>query len=406
MPPLTDAKIRAIQPVAKTRRYTDADGLYLEVTPEGGRYWRQKYRYDGREKRLAHGVYPGTTLAQARAKRDDARALIRAGVDPSDLKRARRRAAENHFQSVADEWLKKQRAPGKDGKPGLADATYEKNVWMLEKIIYPHIGRRPISKITSGDVLDCVLRRLDDAGKAETAHRTRQMLGRIFRYAIATRRADYDPTAALKGALAPNKPVSHAALTDEDAVAGMLLAIAGYQGTASTCAALQVSPYLFQRPGEIRQMEWDELDLDGAMWRIPEHKMKSRREHWVPLARQVVKILRAHRPLSVQSRWVFPAIGKRGTPISDNTVNYALRRLGYDGTEMTAHGFRSTASTLLNEMGFDSRVIEKQLAHEDRVKDRGIYNRAQYLPQRKKLMQAWADHLDKLRQRAAAKPRR
>lgn len=394
MPPLTDAQLRSLKPVERTQRLFDGGGLYLELTPAGGRYWRQKYRHEGQERRLSHGVYPAVTLAQARAKREDARALLRRGVDPGAAKRANRRAVGDDFETVAREWLKKQ---------SLADATRDKTLWMLESFVFPAIGARAIGKITAPDLLDDVLQPLDARGIAETAHRTRQVISRVFRYAVVTRRADTDPTYALRGALAPVKPVSHAALTEPDAVGGLLRAIDGYQGAAPTVAALRLTPLLFVRPLELRSMEWAELDLRGALWRIPAGKMKMRREHLVPLSKQALAILKSIQPVTGEGRYCFPSLRTFDRPLSENTINGALRRLGYATEEMTAHGFRSTASTLLHELGFDTRVIEVQLAHADPDQTRGIYNRAKYLPQRKKLMQAWADYLDKLRRPSARK---
>lgn len=393
MPPLTDAQLRALKPVDRTVRLFDGGGLYLELTPAGGRYWRQKYRFDGRERRLAHGVYPDVGLAQARVRREDARSLLRQGLDPGAAKRAQRRATGDDFETVAREWLAKQQ---------LAEATRGKTLWMLESFVFPRIGARAIGKITAPDLLDDVLQPLDARGTAETAHRTRQIISRVFRYAVVTRRADTDPTYALRGALAPVKPTSHAALTDPDAVGALLRAIDGYHGAAPTLAALQLTPLLFVRPFELRSMEWAELDLRGALWRIPAGKMKMRREHLVPLSKQALAVLKDIRPLTGSGRYCFPSLRTLDRPMSENTINGALRRLGYATAEMTAHGFRSTASTLLHELGFDTRMIEVQLAHVDQDQTRGIYNRAAYLPQRKKMMQAWSDYLDKLKRPSAA----
>ena len=401
MPPLTEAKLRALKPAEKVYRVADDAGLYIEVHPNGSRYWRQKYRWLGREKRLAHGVYPEVSLAQARAKRDESRAQLRAGIDPGAAKRAARAAAADDFEAIAREWLDRERKHGKGrGGKGLTETTAAATLARMEQHVFPYIGRDPIRALTAADILERVLRRLDEAGKAETAHRVKWIISRVFRYAVQTRRADTDPTSALRGALAPVRPEHHPAITEPRAVGALLRAIDGYDGTAVVRAALRLAPLLFVRPDELNRMEWRELDLGAALWRIPAERTKMRREHLVPLSRQALAILREIEPLTGRGRYVFPAMGKPGRPISENTLNGALRRLGYSSEEHTAHGFRSTASTLLHELGFGTRVIEVQLAHKDRDQTRGIYNRALYLPQRTEMMQAWADYLDSLKQPA------
>jgi integrase len=377
---------------AKPGKLFDGGGLYLDVRDNGSRYWRMKFRHGGRERLLAFGVYPEVTLAEARARRDDARATLRNGDDPAAIKRARKVAAKlgtaESFRAIADEWLAKQ-------KPSLAAVTYAKAEWMIDLV--PSLHALPIAAISPPDVL-AALRKLESAGTLETAHRVKQRLGQIFRYAVATGRAQRDPTADLRGALAPVVSKSHAAVTDPAAVGDLLRALHGYQGQPATAAALKLAPLLFVRPGNLRAMEWAELDFDAAEWRIPAGKMKMREAHVVPLAEQAVAILRTLQSLTGRGRYCFPSLRTPDRPMSENTVNTALRRLGFDGETMTGHGFRAMASTRLNEMGWQPDVIERQLAHAERNKVRAVYNRASYMTERRKMMQRWADYLDQLRE--------
>ena len=378
---------------AKTGKHFDGGGLYLAVMASG-RYWRMKYRYGGREKLLSIGVYPEVTLSEARKRRDAAREVLREGGDPGEVKRARKVAAKtaaaNSFGAVAAEWLTRQ-------KPKMAKATYDKAVWTLEELAGPWLGARPISEIDAPEML-AVLRRIESRGAHETAHRTKQRCGQIFRYAIATGRATADPTASLKGALSPVKVTARAAITDAGKVGELLRAIEGYTGGLVARCALKLAPLVFVRPGELRRAEWAEFDLDKGEWRIPAEKMKMRAEHIVPLSDQAVAVLRELEPLTARGRYVFPGERSPMRPMSENTVNAALRRMGFDKDTMTGHGFRALASTRLNEMGWAPDVIERQLAHAERNKVRAAYNRAQYLAERRKMMQAWADCLDALRQ--------
>lgn len=377
---------------AKSGKHFDGGGLYLHVT-ETSRYWRMKYRYAGKEKLLAFGVFPEVSLVEARKHRDVARTQLRAGNDPSAVKRERRvtgkEAAANTFGTIAKEWLKTQTSH-------MAPATLEKARWTLDDLVLPWIGSRPITEIKAPEVLR-LLRRIEERGAHETAHRTKQRCGQIFRYAVATGRAERDPSADLRGALAPVVSKSRAAITDPILMGELLRAIDGYSGSPVTRAALKLAPLLFVRPGELRHAEWSEIDLEGALWRIPADKMKMREEHLVPLPCQAVDILREVQPLTCRSRYVFPGERSASRPMSENTVNAALRRLGFDKNTMTGHGFRAMASTRLNEMGWSPDVIERQLAHAERNKVRAAYNRAQYLAERKKMMQTWADYLDDLR---------
>lgn len=388
---LTATAIRNAKPADKTRKLFDGGGLYLEIAPTGSRYWRMKYRYGGKEKRLALGTYPAVTLAAARRGRDAARALLREGRDPMAERKAdklRRRLSDAEtFGAVAAEWLDRQRAK-------LAPVTITKAQWLLG--LASDIDDRPIAELTPPEVL-ALLRKIEAKGHHETAHRVKTRIGQVCRYAIATGRAQRDPTADLRGALTPVAVTSRAAVTDPAQVADLLRAIDSYTGQPGTVAALKLAPLLFARPGNLRAMEWTEIDLDAGQWRIPAGKMKMREGHIVPLAPQAVAILRELQPLTGHGRYCFPSLRTPNRPMSENTVNAALRRLGYDKDTMTGHGFRALASTRLNEMGWPPDVIERQLAHAERNKVRAAYNRAQYLAERQKMMTAWADYLDELR---------
>lgn len=394
---LTDVAIRRIKPAGKVRRYADAQGLYLEVTPTAAKYWRMKYRFAGREKRLAFGVYPEVSLAEARTRRDEARAVLRDGRDPSEKRKAAKAAALSvgeTFGAVAAEWLHRQRG-------SMAAATLAKAQWMLDQTMKLHA--RPIREIAAPEVLS-VLRAIELGGRHETTHRIKQRIGQVMRYAVATGRAERDVTADLRGALIPPTTRHHPAITEPAAVGDLLRAIKGFSGQPATHAALKLAPYLFQRPGNVRAMEWAELDLDAAEWRIPAEKMKMGEAHIVPLSKQAVAILKDIQAITGSGRYCFPSNRGRGRPLSNNTLNAALRRLGFDKDTMTAHGFRAMASSLLNEQGWNPDVIERQLAHAERNKVRAAYNRAQYLTERRKMMQAWAEYLDVLRDDAQVIP--
>jgi integrase len=378
---------------APTGKLFDGGGLYLDVRENGSRYWRMKYRHAGKERLLSFGVYPEVSLSEARSRRDAARAAIRDGQDPAAMKRARKVAAKvsaaNSFEAVGREWLATQ-------KKKLAASTFAKSEWMLCDNVFPWLGSRPIAEIDAPELL-AVLRRIEARGAHETAHRTKEKCGQVFRYAIATGRASRDPSADLRGALAPVVRTLRAAVTDPTKVAGLLRSIDGYAGGFATRCALRLAPLLFVRPGELRRAEWAELDLDGALWRIPAAKMKMAEEHLVPLSPQAVAILRELGPLTGRGRYLFPSLRSPNEPMSENTINAALRRLGYDKETMTGHGFRALASTRLNELGWSPDVIERQLAHAPRNKVRAVYNRAQYMAERRKMMAAWADYLDTLK---------
>lgn len=399
---LKDTAIRSAK--AKTRPYKLADGggLFLLVNPNGSKWWRLKYRIDGKEKLLSFGVYPAVSLGDARRSRDEARKLIAAGGDPSTARRAAREQrladASNTFRALATEWLQLK-------VEELAPGTYNKARWMLETFAYPRIGAMALTAIRPKDVL-MVLRDLESTDKLETMHRVKARISEVFRLAISTGRADSDPTRDLRGQVKAKRATKHhAALTDPKEIGHLLRAIDGYRGSAETGAALRLAPLLFVRPGELRSAEWPQFDMDGVApsWRYLATKTKT--NHIVPLSVQAVAILRELQPLTDASsnvrdglpRYVFPSVRTRARPMSENTVNAALRRLGYSGDQVTGHGFRAMARTLLAEMGWKPDAIERQLAHKASGPLGAAYDRAQYLDERRKMMQSWADYLDHLR---------
>lgn len=392
--PLTDTRIRNAKPQARPVKLSDGGGLHLLVTPQGSKLWRLAYRYAGKQKTLAVGIYPAVSLEKARAARGDAKTLLADGMDPGEAKKADARrqklAAANTFQAVAEEWVEKSR------REGRATATLTKVEWLLD-FAYPAIGRRPVADISSAEVLE-VLRKVESKGNYETARRLRGTIGSVFRYAIATVRAENDPTVALRGALVVPTVTHRPTLLEPKAIGALLRAIDGFEGQPTTRAALQLIAVLFPRPGELRAAEWREFDLDGAVWTIPAERTKMRREHRVPLPAQAVSILRALQQLTGRGVLVFPSIRSVLRPMSENTLNAALRRMGYSKDEMTAHGFRATASTLLNESGlWAPDVIERQLAHVESNEVRRAYARGEHWSDRVQLMTWWADHLDTLR---------
>jgi integrase len=391
MSTLTEAHIRAAKPTEKPYKLFDERGLYMLVTPAGGHLWRFRYRHAGSEKLLALGAYPDVSLKRARERRDDARRLVADGVDPSAKRRAEKDAVGNTFEAVAREWLTQQ-------EKRLKASTLERERTQLETYIFPQLGNRPITQIAPPDIL-APLRRIEARGIHDTAHRTRSTCSRIFRFAVATGRAERDVTADLRGALVPVVKRNFAAITEPVRIGELLRAIEGYDGQATTHTALRLAPLVFVRPGELRAAEWSEFSLDGKEpeWRIPGERMKMGEAHIVPLSRQAVELVRAVQPISGAGHFLFPSLNTPLRPMSENTINGALRRLGYSSDEMTGHGFRSMASTCLNEQGWHPDLIELQLAHAERNKVRAAYNRAARLAERRKMMQAWADYLDALR---------
>ncbi|CAD9226692.1 Putative protein IntB [Burkholderia cenocepacia] len=399
--PLTDTTIRNTKPAEKPIKLFDGGGLFLLVMPAGQRYWRLKYRAAGKEKLLALGVYPEVTLAVARRKRDEARERLAAGIDPSEAKKAEKRTvrqnAENSFEAVAREWHAKYAPTWSENHGGRI-------LRRLEVDAFPWIGGKPIADLAPPDVLDA-LRRVEKRGALETAHRLHANISQVCRYAVATGRAQRDVTADLRGALPPVQQEHMAALTDPKQVAELLRAIDGYQGTFPVICALRLAPLLFQRPGELRAAEWTELDLDTGIWEIPSDRMKRTKQgkasggaHIVPLSSQAVMVLRELHALTGSGRFLFPSVRTKDRPMSDNTINGALRRLGYDGDTMTGHGFRAMARTILDEvLGLPAAIIEAQLAHAVKDPLGRAYNRTAHLPQRREMMQQWADYLDRLK---------
>ncbi len=390
---LTATSVKNAKPKGKAYKLADGGGMFLLVSPGGSKYWRQKYRIAGKEKLLALGVYPEVSLAEARNRRDQARKLLDNGVDPSEFKKSLKDSlhenSSNSFEIIAREWLDKTSSK-------WVDNYLEKLTRRFETYIFPRMGHKPITEITSPELLKA-LRHIESTGAVDTAHRTLQNCGQVFRYAVATGRADNDPTSALKGALAPVNLKHRASITDPSQVGALLRAIDGYDGIFPVKCALCLAPILFARPGELRHAEWSEFDIAKAEWRIPAEKMKMKEQHIVPLSSQTLAILEELHPLTGKGKYLFPSIRTNRKPMSENTINAALRRLGYTKEEMTGHGFRSMASTLLNEQGWNKDWIERQLAHAERDNVRAAYNHAEYLPERKKMMQQWADYLDSLR---------
>ena len=397
--PLTDVAVRNAKPGPKTIRLRDDRGLYLEISPRGGKWWRLRYMLKGKANMLSLGVYPDVSLKDARERRDGARKLIANGIDPSQARKdekAEMAADAVTFEKVAREWFQKFKENWSSGHAARTMRRFEMDV-------FPWIGTRPVRDILAPELL-ATIRRIESRGAIETAHRTLQNCGQVFRYAVASGYADRDISGDLRGAIPPTKEKHHASVTDPKDVAALLRTIESYAGSFVTMCALRLAPMTFVRPGELRHAEWSEIDLDKAEWRIPAEKMKMREQHIVPLSRQAVAILRELHPLTGAGKYVFPSVRTQARPMSENTVNAALRRLGYAKDEMTGHGFRSMASTLLNEMGWNSDLIERQLAHAERNAVRAAYNRAEYLPERRKMMQAWADYLDKLKSGAKVTP--
>ena len=402
----TDVAIRNTKSTDATLRLNDGDGLYLLIKPNGAKWWRLDYSIGGKRKTLSIGVYPDTGLKAARNKADEARQLVAAGTDPSDVRKASKvqqakaleadkRIADglpavDSFEEVAREWFAKFSA---EWAPSHAD----KIIRRLERDIFPWIGKRPIASITAPELL-AALRRIEERGAVETAHRAHQNCGQIFRYAIATGRAERDPSPDLRGALPSVKQTHHAAITDPKAIGGLLRAIDGYQGYFVTKCALRIAPMVFVRPGELRKAEWAEIDLDKAEWNIPAERMKMREPHLVPLSTQAVEVLRELHALTGDGRYVFPGARTNGRPMSDNAILAALRRMGFAKDEMSGHGFRAMARTILDEvLQVRPDFIEHQLAHAVRDPNGRAYNRTAHLEERRKMMQIWADYLDGLK---------
>jgi len=392
---LTDTFIRQVKHSGATAgdKHSDGYGLFLLVKP-AGKYWRLSYRFGGKQKTLALGVYPSVSLAKARKRREDARELLADGVDPSQVKKDNRLAnaesAANTFEAIALSWLAKTAS-------NRVESTQGKIATWFEKDIFPSIGKKPISTIIPRDVLVTV-QKMEARGAIETAHRIKQICGQVFRYAVATGAAERDVTADLKGALTAVAKSHYAAITEPQDAAELMRSIYGYNGHTYATAALKLSPILFVRPGELRAAEWSEFNLDLAEWRIPAEKMKMKVQHMVPLSNQAMEILRSLHPITGHGRYVFPSIRTGERCMSENTINAALRSLGYSKEVMTAHGFRAMARTIMDEvLGERVDLIEHQLAHAVKDPNGRAYNRTAHLPARREMMQRWADYLDKLR---------
>lgn len=400
------ATLKAIKPGDARRRLSDGAGLYLLLFVKGGSHgWRLDYTFLGRRKTLSLGTYPATTLSVARHKADEARQMVSTGTDPSTARQQQRHSVAKQrqieklmdaglpvpesFEAVAREWFAKH-------SPSWAISHADKIIRRLDRDVFPWIGAKPINSIKPPELLQ-LLKRVEVRGAIETTHRVQQNCSQVFRYAVAIGLLESDPSRDLRGALPPWRPEHYPTLTDPRRVGELLRDIDAYEGGFITRCALKLSPLLFVRPGELRRAEWNEINLDAAEWRIPAPKMKGRVMHIVPLARQALAVLRELKPLIGPNGWVFPGNRTNGEPMSENTVNAALRRLGYDRATMTAHGFRGMASTMLHEIGWASDVVERQLSHAERNSVKAAYNHAEHLPERRKMMQAWADHLDQLR---------
>ena len=391
---LSELQVRNAKPSDKMRKLSDSEGLYLLINVSGSKLWRYDYRFDGKRKTLALGAYAAVGLAEARRRRDEARRHLAENRDPGQQKQMEKReakiASENTFKAVATEWLERRQRGA-----ALVEKTVAKSEWLLS-LAYADFGDRPVASITAPEIL-ATLRKLEVRGKLHSAVRARSTFSQVFRYAIASGYAERDPAADLIGALTPPKVTHRAAVLDPQKIGPLLRAIDAYDGHVSTIGALKLAPLVFVRPSELRFAEWRDIDLKAARWRIPAIKMKMRREHVVPLARQAVEVLEWMQQFSGSGELVFPSVRSSTRPMSDMTINAALRRLGYEKNEMSAHGFRRIASTLLNELGWNPDWIEIQLAHVEGNGVRRAYNAAQYLPGRTEMMQAWADYLDRLR---------
>jgi integrase len=408
---LSDTTIKNAKSREKPFKVFDERGLYLLVAPTGSKGWRFRYAHGGREKLLSLGLYPDVSLKRAREKRDEFRKLVADGIDPSVKRQTEKHARAETFESVAREWMEREETV-REEKAEKTGRTPSDTIPLmrrrLELYIFPRVGAQPIASVTAPELL-AALRRIEVRGRHETARRVRSSCGRIFRYAIATGRAERDVAADLKGALVTVEPQNFAAITEPRRIGELLRAIDTYQGQPPVMFALKLAPLLFVRPGELRAAEWSEIDLDATVqvgkqtkpapeWRIPAERMKMGTPHIVPLATQAVALLRELHAHTGTGRLLFPGLRSRERPMSDNTLNAALRRLGFAKDEMTTHGFRSTASTRLNEMGFPPDVIELQLAHKPRDKVRSAYNRAERLEERRAMLQSWADYCDALRE--------
>ena len=388
--PLNDTAIRTLKTPDKTMRYSDGGGLYLQITTKGSKLWRMAYRFIDKQKTLSFGKYPEVSLADARKRRDEAKVLIAKGLDPSEItrqaKQQKRLAAENTFGAIAIEHLKKLE------KEGKAEATLKKKRWMLS-LASSHLDHRTITEISAADIL-APLKVVEGKGNYETARRLRAEIGQVFRYAIASAKAENDPTFGLRGALITPVVSHHAAFTDKEGYSGLLRAVWHYEGAPETCAALKLMAYLYPRPTELRAASWSEFDLENATWTIPKERMKTRKLHKKPLPNAAIKILKELQLLTGHRKLVFPSYQSPLRPMSENTLNAAIRRMGFTKTEATAHGFRASASSLLNESGlWQEDAIEAELSHVGADEVRNAYHRATYWEERKRMTEWWANEI-------------
>ena len=390
---LTDVFLRGLKAGSKEQKHSDGGGLYLYVSTAGGKLWRLAYRFDGKQKTLSFGAYPAVSLKDARQKREEAKALLARGIDPGthkqNLKAAAKAKGTNSFEAVAREWFAKH-------SPGLAVSHSKKILARLEKHIFPIFGIKTVNEVEAADLLK-VARHAEEQGAVETAHRLVQLCGQIFRYAIIIGRTKHDVSADLRGALQKMTVKHMATLTDKKRIGQLLRAIDSYTGFLSTKCALQLAPLVFVRPGELQKAEWAEFDFVAAEWRIPAAKMKIKQVHLVPLSSQALAVLNRLQPYTGSGRFLFPSTRTDAKPISEESLLVALRSMGFTKEEMTMHGFRGMASTLLNEQGYNRDWIERQLAHGERNSVRAAYNYAEYLPERRRMMQEWSDYLEKLK---------
>ena len=398
--PLTDIQVKNAKPKTKEYKLSDGGGLHLLITPSGGKLWRFKYRFEGVEKRLTFKTYPEVSLADARHRRDDARKLIANGVDPASIMKAQKEekvASETTFEKVAREWFAKNEP--------VWSASHIKTVKSrLERDVYPIIGNRPIVEITRGEVIS-LIRRVEARGVIETADRIKIYCGQIFRYALNLELIPHNPVTDMRDVLSKREAGHHAAITDPKKLAGLMRSIDEFDGSFMVKCALKIAPLIFVRPGELRQMEWSEIDFETSQWNIPAEKMKMKTAHLVPLCRQVVVVLKELHPLTGNGKYVFPNYRTNERPMSEVALLAALRRMGYSKEEMTPHGFRATARTILDEvLQVRPDFIEHQLAHAVKDPNGRAYNRTAHLDERKKMMQLWADYLDGLKAGARVIP--
>lgn len=393
---LTDTYIKSLKPAEKAKKYADGGGLFLYIPTSGSKLWRMAYRFNKKSKLLSFGEYPTVSLKKAREKRDEAKKLLADGIDPGQHKKAVKAAREaeeaNSFKNIALEWQETQTVH-------ILPAGRAHLLHTLERYIFPHIGSMPITKIEAADILSFI-KPIEKQDRLNLAHLLIQICGRVFRYAIATSRAKHDVTADLRGAIRTKRPKHHPAILDKNKIGKLLVELDEHPGYYPVTCALRLMPHVFVREKELIWAEWSEVDLERAEWRIPAERMKKREMHIVPLSRQAVEILRELHQFSGNGRYLFPSVRLKDKAIQKATMLAALRRKGYEKDEMCVHGFRSMASTLLNEMGFNSDWIERQLSHDHRDTVRAAYNHAQYLPERRKMLQAWSDFLDELKEKA------